>query len=222
MSICNKIKENCPKIKYILNTNVKEICVENNKVTGLKTDDGIIEGDIYILATGIGTTNICKSINLNVPIYPVKGQLLTFTSSIKCDSNLEMQNKTFLSPLNDIYRASGFVDFEQPTLQNSQGDYNNIDMKRNGQLEMIISNKFEDYNILNRSYGFRPLSPDDVPYIGRAGNYENLYVCAGHGSKGWTMAPGSAMLLKDIILGNNTIISAEPYDVNRFDICKNK
>ena len=128
-----------------------------------------------------------------------------------------MPNKTFLSPLNDDYRVSGFVDFEMPSFQNLHGNYHNIDMKRNKQLETIISNKFEDYIILNRSYGFRPLSPDDVPYIGKAEPYKNLYVCAGHGSKGWTMAPGSAMLLKDIIFGNKTIIDTTPYNVNRFN-----
>ncbi len=218
LKFCKKIRENCPDIKFILDSPVNEICVEDNKVIGLKTDDGIISGDIYILATGIGTTKLCKSININVPIYPVKGQILTFKSATKCENNLELPNKTFLSPLNNVYRASGFVDFESPSLLNLSGDYDKIDMKRNKQLETIIAKKFEDYVILNRSYGFRPLSPDDVPYIGKAEPYENLYVCAGHGSKGWTMAPGSAMLLNDIIFGNETIIDTSPYNVNRFSL----
>jgi len=218
LKFCKKIKENNPKINYILNTTIKEICIDNNEVIGLKTDDGIIEGDIYILATGIGTTKLCETIDLNIPIYPVKGQLITFKSTYEYENNMELPNKTFLSPLNNIYRASGFVDFELPSLQNLQGDYSDIDMERNKQLERIVSNKFEDYIILNRSYGFRPLTPDDVPYIGRAEPYKNLYICAGHGSKGWTMAPGSAMLLKDIIFGNKPCIDPNPYNVNRFDI----
>ena len=217
LKFCKEIKKNSSKIKFMLDTRVKDICVENNKVIGLRTDKGIINGDIYILATGFETTKLCKTINLNIPIYPVKGQLLTFKSSTKCNNNIELPNNTFLSPLNDVYRISGFVDFETPSLQNLNGIYNDIDMNRNKQLDNLIPNLFSDYTITNRSYGFRPLSPDDVPFIGRAEPYENLYICAGHGSKGWTMAPGSAMLLKDIIFGNKTIIDANPYNVNRFN-----
>jgi D-amino-acid dehydrogenase len=65
----------------------------------------------------------------------------------------------------------------------------------------------------------RPVSADDVPLIGRCGNFDNLFVNCGHGSKGWTLAFGSAALLADVInekTDGAERINAEPYSPNRF------
>ena len=68
------------------------------------------------------------------------------------------------------------------------------------------------------------MSPDDVPLIGRCDNFDNLYVNGGHGSKGWTLAFGSAALLAQVIDNDNHQktekekqgIDPEPYSPNRF------
>jgi D-amino-acid dehydrogenase len=64
--------------------------------------------------------------------------------------------------------------------------------------------------------GYRPLSPDDTPLIGRT-KYANLLLCTGGGSKGWSQGPGSGQLLADIVLGNDTRIDADPYNPRRFE-----
>ena len=42
-----------------------------------------------------------------------------------------------------------------------------------------------------------------------------LYINAGHGPLGWTMAMGSARLLADLIDGQSTEIDAVPFDAAR-------
>ena len=44
----------------------------------------------------------------------------------------------------------------------------------------------------------RPVCGDDVPMIGQT-KLTNLYINAGHGSKGWTYSWGSAVLLAQVI-----------------------
>lgn len=60
------------------------------------------------------------------------------------------------------------------------------------------------------------MSADDVPLIGRCGNFDNLFVNCGHGSKGWTLAFGSAALLANVVNETADQIDAEPYSPNRF------
>src|SRR5690606_9641590 len=48
--------------------------------------------------------------------------------------------------------------------------------------------------------GLRPLTPSNIPYIGRT-RYANLYLNTGHGSLGWTMGCGSGRAIADIIGG---------------------
>ena len=60
---------------------------------------------------------------------------------------------------------------------------------------------------------------DDVPLIGRCGDFDNLFVNCGHGSKGWTLAFGSAAVLANVINQKSIIkgdIDSEPYSPNRF------
>ena len=67
----------------------------------------------------------------------------------------------------------------------------------------------------------RPVSADDVPIIGRCAVFDNLFVNCGHGSKGWTLAFGSAAVLENVINQKTSNIEGdsidpEPYSPNRF------
>ena len=46
--------------------------------------------------------------------------------------------------------------------------------------------------------GLRPATPSNVPLIGRT-RYPNLYLNAGHGTLGWTMAAGSGKAIAEIV-----------------------
>jgi glycine oxidase len=60
--------------------------------------------------------------------------------------------------------------------------------------------------------GLRPGSRDNIPTIARHPHIDNLYVNAGHYRYGLTMAPGSAGLLANLILGRDQPIDVSPYD----------
>ncbi|MEQ1642393.1 MAG: FAD-dependent oxidoreductase [Pyrinomonadaceae bacterium] len=59
--------------------------------------------------------------------------------------------------------------------------------------------------------GFRPATPDNLPYIGKIPGFENVYAAAGHEGLGITTSLGTAELLTDEILGRMPAISPEPY-----------
>jgi D-amino-acid dehydrogenase len=62
----------------------------------------------------------------------------------------------------------------------------------------------------------RPVSPDDIPIIGQTVQFQNVYLNLGHGSKGWTLAAGSAALLSNIITAEQTQINPAPFSPHRF------
>jgi D-amino-acid dehydrogenase len=62
--------------------------------------------------------------------------------------------------------------------------------------------------------GFRPMSVDGMPFIGRT-PIDGLWVNSGHGHMGWSMAPGSARLLCDIMQGRAPEIDASAFAVSR-------
>lgn len=42
---------------------------------------------------------------------------------------------------------------------------------------------------------YRPITPDDIPIISPVPTFNNVYITAGHGSKGMTYCLGSAEIL---------------------------
>ncbi|MEP6787456.1 MAG: FAD-dependent oxidoreductase, partial [Acidobacteriota bacterium] len=63
--------------------------------------------------------------------------------------------------------------------------------------------------------GFRPATPDNLPYIGKLPDNDNVFVAAGHEGLGITTSLGSAELITDAILGRTSAISPEPYSPSR-------
>jgi glycine/D-amino acid oxidase-like deaminating enzyme len=63
--------------------------------------------------------------------------------------------------------------------------------------------------------GFRPSTPDNLPYIGRSPSQKNTYIAAGHEGLGITTALGTAELITSMVAGRETEIPAEPYSPSR-------
>lgn len=63
--------------------------------------------------------------------------------------------------------------------------------------------------------GFRPATPDGLPYIGRIPAYENVYAATGHEGLGITASLGTAALIADEILGRDSAITREPFSPAR-------
>ena len=64
--------------------------------------------------------------------------------------------------------------------------------------------------------GFRPATPDNLPYIGQHPNFENVYLACGHEGLGITTSLGTAEILTDEILGRESKIDRKPYSPKRF------
>lgn len=59
--------------------------------------------------------------------------------------------------------------------------------------------------------GFRPATPDGLPYLGAVPGRDGVWVAAGHEGLGITAAPGSARLVIDALLGNSPALALTPY-----------
>jgi len=63
--------------------------------------------------------------------------------------------------------------------------------------------------------GFRPATPDKLPYIGRWPLVDDLWIAAGHEGLGIMTATGTALLLTDLVLGRQSMVDPKPFDPAR-------
>ena len=64
--------------------------------------------------------------------------------------------------------------------------------------------------------GLRPGSPDELPLLGVAPGYSNLFVGAGHFRSGLQMSPATGRILADLMLGTTPEISLDGFQPDRF------
>ena len=63
--------------------------------------------------------------------------------------------------------------------------------------------------------GLRPGSCDSKPYIGRAPGFENVIVASGHKRAGLQLAPATAELVVDLVLGRAPRLDIGPFRIGR-------
>jgi D-amino-acid dehydrogenase len=65
-------------------------------------------------------------------------------------------------------------------------------------------------------YGWRPMTWDSLPIIGRTRAADNAIVATGHNMLGTTLAPATGRLVADFVMERRTFIDAGAYSPDRF------
>jgi len=65
-------------------------------------------------------------------------------------------------------------------------------------------------------FGWRPMTYDDMPILGRAPGHDNLWLATGHGMLGVTLSAVTGHLLTDLICGREPIVDPTPSSLLRF------
>ena len=65
-------------------------------------------------------------------------------------------------------------------------------------------------------FGFRPVSPDGMPYIGLSGKYKNLAIATGHAMIGLSLAPATGKLIADAFNGEKALMDASLFAPGRY------
>lgn len=76
--------------------------------------------------------------------------------------------------------------------------------------------KKEDFDTINPWSGFRPCSPDGLPYLGRSHKYSNMTVATGHAMLGLTLGPVSGQIISDILTDDALVADISLLDVDRY------
>ena len=65
-------------------------------------------------------------------------------------------------------------------------------------------------------YGWRPMTPDDLPIIGRAPHLANLTMATGHGMLGVSLSAITGQLVSELLAGRPASLDLAPYSPTRF------
>jgi glycine/D-amino acid oxidase-like deaminating enzyme len=78
----------------------------------------------------------------------------------------------------------------------------------------------KDVQLLRAYRGFRPYAPDHLPVVGEDAKIKGLWHSAGHEGAGIGLAPGSAALIADQIMGRPSFMDPSAFSPKRFELAK--
>src|SRR5438067_20180 len=168
--------------------------------------------DLVVLAAGAWSANI-QNVSPSPPVAPQRGQILALDqSSVGIRHVLLTPGDPYFVPRCDgrlVIGATREAAGWDPSLTAG-----GIAWLLNRAMQVVPA--LQDCPIAEMWTGFRPLSPDGLPLIGK-GAIDGLYVLTGHGPSGIAPLPGSIALLMALIHGETPPLAPEAFDPMRFE-----
>jgi D-amino-acid dehydrogenase len=203
-------------VEILRNHEVDAVLKEGKKITGLMANGIKWVADQYVLAAGAWSPALAKMTGLKVSIMPGKGYSFMEPEPGQRMSipALLCEARVAITPMNGQIRYGGTMELDKIN--------DRINQQRVRGIIESVPKYFPDLKPkLPASeeiwYGFRPSSPDGLPYIGRAGKTDNLIVATGHGMMGLSLGPATGLLVSQLLSGQKTEIDIAAFSPLRFN-----
>jgi D-amino-acid dehydrogenase len=203
-------------VKFHFNNPVTHMYARGSRIEALRTLQGEIHADIFVLAAGSYSVPLARQLGLRLPIYPVKGYSVTVDTTLDHALRIplvDFEQKIVITPLGKRLRIAGTAEFN--------GYDTKLNPIRGGNIlrqAAIILPRLKELGRQGRVThwtGLRPMTCDGPPILG-ASPYANLLLNTGHGPLGWTLGAGSARCVADLAAGLRPAVDLAAFSFDRF------
>jgi D-amino-acid dehydrogenase len=194
---------------------VKQIITEKGKIKKVVAEKGEYEADVVVMAGGSWLPQLAKMAQLPIPLMPGKGYSFTYDQpqkklnvpAILCEARVA------ITPMNGHMRYGGTMEIAPVN--------NKINLNRvEGIVESIPKYfpgiKLEVPQEKDIWFGFRPCSPDGLPYMGRTTKLNNLIIAGGHAMMGLSLGPATGKIVADLANGQKPEVEISAFNPERF------
>jgi D-amino-acid dehydrogenase len=202
-------------VQFQLNTTVTGFEKAGNKITAVITDKGKFDADEIVLATGSWLPAVAKLMGIKLLLQPGKGYSHTYQhveKNIKYPAIL-VDGRCAITPWGQQLRIGGTMELsginDKVILSRMQGIYNSAkDFYPGLKIDFPPADKIWS--------GLRPVTPDGLPYIGKALNFTNVVIAGGHAMLGISEGTGTGKMVTEIIQHKKNSIDISAFKINRF------
>ena len=196
---------------------------ENRRVHGVETtagaivrllaDGGDVTADHYVFAGGAWSTALAAELGCRLPIEPGKGYSITTTRPRNCPRHamLFSEHRVGVTPFDAGFRLGSMMEFA--------GFDKTLPPWRIRQLIDSARHYLREPagdEVLETWCGWRPMTWDSLPVVGRVPGIANGVLATGHHMLGMTMAPATGRLVSEIIGEGSMHIDPAPFSPARF------
>jgi glycine oxidase len=211
------IKSN-EKLGVNLNPNceVSAVQIEDGRVACVETSRGSISTRTVIVAAGAWSSRIAilREASTAIDVEPVRGQMLCFNPQDTFVRHVIYSSRGYVVPRRDGRLLAGSTSeragFDKSVTEDG--------IKSIKSMAFEIAPGLASAPLVDAWAGFRPHAPDDLPVIGADPEVEGLFYATGHYRNGILLAPVTARMIADGIIGGPDSGSLKTFSPNRFQL----
>lgn len=194
---------------------VDRLVTQNGRVLAAYGSGRRFEGGRFVVACGAWSAVLLSSIGMKLPLQAGKGYSLTLPSPPELPQlcSIFAEAKVAVTPMGGSLRFGGTMEVGGLDLSVNPARVLGIIRSVNGYFPKFSESDFQE---IKPWAGLRPVSPDGVPYIGKAATVENLVVAGGHAMMGISLGPVSGRLVADLLSGDTPFRPIGAMDPGRF------
>jgi len=189
-AVCVMLKQQQIEIRE--NAEVMGLLEAGGRVCGVRLADGSrLHADAVLVAAGSWSGELSESLGFSISVQPVKGQIVLLKSEPGSLKHIVKHDRAYFVP-----RADGriLVGASMEMVGFSAGNTpNEVNALLNGLLRLLPG--LADTPIERQWMGFRPGSPDGLPFLGPVHARPGLWIASGHYRNGVALAPITAHII---------------------------
>ena len=201
-------------VNFMEHCTFERLEAKNGHITTIETSQGVLETDHVVLAAGAMSETLAKQFQSSIPMEPGKGYAVSLERPQSCPevSLILPEQNIAVTSFSDQLRLGSIMEFV--------GYDHSIPEYRMQQLiERVRPYLKSDLHepVIEKWYGWRPMTWDSLPIIGRSAAHKNAYFATGHNMIGMMSAPATGKLITELLSGQSTHIDATPFSPARFN-----
>ena len=185
--------------------------VSGSRVTHVVTAAGKLAAGQVCVTAGPWSRSLVSCLNVEVPVRPVRGQMVLLTSPRPLLRSIVNAGKQYLVPRPDGRILVGSTEedagFDKRTTAEAVAELLNMAVR--------LTPPLADLSIEQCWAGLRPASHDQFPYLGRLPGYDNAYIATGHFRNGLQLSPATAVVMARLMNGSEPGIDLTPFRPDR-------
>jgi glycine oxidase len=193
--------------------NVTDILQENGQVTGVLVDGEKLSAGWVVLAMGPWAAEASAWVGLDIPIRPLKGQIIRLRASGEPYNYSigHLKNYAMTKPSDGLVWCG-------TTEEEAGFDESKTTESRDKIIESTLRMLpgLADAEVVLQTACLRPVAPDDHLVLGSVQGVQGLYMNTGAGRQGIMMGPAMGKIIADLIVRGECDVLIGPYSPGRF------
>ena len=179
----------------------------------LATSQGERKGGDAVIALGAWMPAFARRLGIRAPIQPGKGYSITYSRPARVPRHpMVLKDRSVcVTVWGSGFRLGSTMEFS--------GHDDTLNATRLAALERGAREFLREpvgAEVHERWCGWRPMTWDDLPLLGRAPGQRKVWIAAGHGMLGISMSTATGQLMADLMTGRPPAFDPSPYRPERF------